>query len=359
MKFTLSWLRAHLETDAGVAAIAERLTGIGLEVDGVTDPGAALGAFKVARVVSAEQHPNADRLRACVVDAGDGGVSVVCGAPNARAGMMAVFAPPGSLIPGTGAVLKVGEIRGAVSAGMLLSLREMGLGESHEGILELPGDAPVGVGYAEYAGLSDPVIEIGVTPNRGDALGVRGVARDLAASGMGRLREWAPGVVEGGFESPVSWAIAGTSACPWVLGRTVRGVRNGTSPEWLQRRLLSIGLRPINALVDVTNFFCFDLGRPLHVFDADKVVGGGADGASGGWGGVSGVEWAGLCGDGGGLRDCGWGGGAVFGGGDGGGGDGVHGGDDERFRRVRVVRSGGGGFVGAAAWNCERRAAAV
>ena len=273
MKFTESWLRTHLDTDAGLEAITDRLTGIGLELEGVTDPGAALAPFRVAHVISAEQHPNADRLRACMVDAGDGPVSVVCGAPNARAGMKAVFAPPGSNIPGSGITLKVGEIRGVVSAGMLLSTREMGLGEDHDGIVELPADAPVGTPYAAYAGLGDPVIEIGVTPNRGDALSIRGVARDLAASGMGVLRAWSPEPVAGQFASPIAWAIEGTSACPWVLGRTIRGVRNGPSPDWLQRRLLSIGLRPINALVDVTNFFCFDLGRPLHVFDADRVDG--------------------------------------------------------------------------------------
>ena len=273
MKFTLDWLRTHLDTDAGLEAITDRLTGIGLELEGVTDPGAALAAFRVARVVSAAPHPNADRLRACVVDAGDGPVSVVCGAPNARGGMKAVFAPPGSYIPGSGITLKVGEIRGVTSAGMLLSRREMGLGEEHDGILELPGDAAVGTSYAEYAGLGDPVIEIGVTPNRGDALGVRGIARDLAASGLGMLKPWSPAPVEGSFDSPIRWEIEGTAACRWILGRTLRGVRNGPSPAWLQRRLLSVGLRPINALVDVTNFFCFDLGRPLHVFDADRVDG--------------------------------------------------------------------------------------
>ena len=201
-------------------------------------------------------------------------MSVVCGAPNARAGMKAVFAPPGSTIPATGAVLKVGEIRGVESAGMLLSLREMGLGEDHAGIVELPGDAPVGEPYARWAGLDDPVIEIAVTPNRGDALAVRGVARDLAAAGLGTLRPWAPTPAPGAFASPIRWEIDWPEACPWVLGRVVRGVRNGPSPAWLQRRLLSIGLRPINALVDVTNFFAIDLGRPLHVFDADRVAGG-------------------------------------------------------------------------------------
>ena len=274
MKFTLDWLRTHLDTDAGLDAITDKLTAIGLELEGVEDPGAALAPFRIARVTEAVQHPNADRLRACKVDAGDGPVSVVCGAPNARAGMLAVFAPPGSFIPGTGITLKVGEIRGVQSAGMLLSRREMGLGEDHDGILELPEGAPVGTPYAAWAGLGDPVIEISVTPNRGDALSIRGIARDLAAAGIGTLRPWSPEPVSGDGPSAIQWAIDMPDACPWVLGRTVRGVRNGPSPEWLQRRLLSIGLRPISALVDVTNFFTYDLGRPLHVFDADKVQGG-------------------------------------------------------------------------------------
>ncbi len=274
MKFSLSWLRQHLDTDAGLDAITDRLTAIGLELEGVENPGAALAPFRIARVVEAVQHPNADRLRACRVDTGDAVVSVVCGAPNARTGMLAVFAPPGSHIPGSGITLKVGEIRGVESAGMLLSLREMGLGEDHAGIVDLPEGAPVGEPYARWAGLDDAVIEIGVTPNRGDALAVRGVARDLAAAGLGTLRPWAPAPVAGDAPSAVTWAIDMPEACPWVLGRTIRGVRNGPSPEWLQRRLLSIGLRPISALVDITNFFTFDLGRPLHVFDADKVQGG-------------------------------------------------------------------------------------
>jgi phenylalanyl-tRNA synthetase beta chain len=273
MKFTLSWLREHLETDAPLGLITDTLTRIGLELEGVTDPGAALRPFVVARVTAAVQHPNADRLRVCTVDTGATTVQVVCGAPNARAGMKAVFAPPGSYIPGLDTVLKVGEIRGVTSAGMLLSLREMALGEDHSGIADLPEDAPVGTPYPLYAELDDPVIEIGVTPNRGDALGVRGVARDLAAAGMGRLKPWAPVPIPGQFASPVDWAIE-TPACLWVLGRTIRGVRNGQSPDWLQRRLTSIGLRPISALVDITNFFTHDLARPLHVFDANRVAGG-------------------------------------------------------------------------------------
>ncbi|MDT7950804.1 MAG: phenylalanine--tRNA ligase subunit beta [Acetobacteraceae bacterium] len=274
MKFTLSWLRTHLDTDATLEAITDRLTGIGLELESVTDPGQALRPFRVAHVLEAVQHPNADRLRACTVDAGEGPVSVVCGAPNARTGLKVVFAPPGSFIPGTGVTLKVGDIRGVVSAGMMLSRREMGLGEDHDGIVELPEDAPVGVSYVDYAGLDDPVIDIAVTPNRGDALSVRGVARDLAAAGLGRLKPWSPLPVAGRFDSPVGWEIRDAEACPWVLGRTVRGLVNGPSPAWLQARLTSIALRPINALVDVSNFFTVDLGRPLHVFDADRVQGG-------------------------------------------------------------------------------------
>ncbi len=274
MKFPLSWLKNHLQTEASLDEIAIALTNIGLELEGVENRGAALAPFVIAHVVEAVQHPNADRLRACKVDAGNGLVSVVCGAPNARTGMKAVFAPPGSFIPGKGVTLKVGEIRGVQSAGMLLSVNEMGLGDDHDGILELPEDAPVGVPYSVWAGLDDPVIEIAVTPNRGDALSVRGVARDLAAAGLGTLVPFAPAKVEGQGRSAVDWAIEMQHACPWVLGRTIRGVKNGPSPKWLQERLLSVGLRPINSLVDVTNFFTMDLGRPLHVFDADKVAGG-------------------------------------------------------------------------------------
>ncbi|MBN8889239.1 MAG: phenylalanine--tRNA ligase subunit beta, partial [Rhodospirillales bacterium] len=273
MKFTLSWLKTHLETTASLSEITDALTMIGLELEGVENRGAALAPFRVAHVIEAVQHPNADRLRACTVDTGAGLVSVVCGAPNARTGMKAVFAPPGSFIPGTGITLKVGEIRGVQSAGMLLSVREMGLGEEHDGILELSPEAPVGVPYAAWAGLDDPVIDIAVTPNRGDALSVRGVARDLAAAGLGTLLPFAPAPVPAEFESPFGWAIAMQDACPWVLGRTITGLKNGPSPQWLQDRLLAIGLRPINALVDVTNFFTIDLGRPLHVFDAGKISG--------------------------------------------------------------------------------------
>ena len=273
MKFPLSWLRTHLDTDATVERIGDTLTRIGLELDGITDRGAALAPFRIARVVEAAPHPNADRLRACTVDTGEGIVSVVCGAPNARTGMKAVFAPPGSVIPESGAVLKVGEIRGVQSAGMLLSAREMGLGDDHSGIVELPDDAPVGAPYAAWAGLDDPVIEVSVTPNRGDCFSVRGIARDLAAAGLGTLRPWAAAPVPALFDGGLHWRIEWPEGCPWILGRTIRDIRNNPSPPWLAERLRAIGLRPINALVDVTNFFTIDLGRPLHVFDADKVTG--------------------------------------------------------------------------------------
>ena len=273
MKFSLSWLRTHLETDAPVEEITETLTRIGLELEGVENRGAAIAAFRVAHVIEAVPHPNADRLRVCTVDTGDGIVSVVCGAPNARTGMKGVFAAPGSFIPGTNVTLKVGEIRGVQSAGMLLSAREMGLGEDHSGIIELPSDAPAGVSYASYAGLDDPIIEISVTPNRGDCFSVRGVARDLAAAGIGSLKLFQPRKIAPSIDGGPRWRIDFPEACPWILGRAIQGVRNSPSPKWLQDRLTSVGLRPINALVDVTNFFTIDLGRPLHVFDVDKLRG--------------------------------------------------------------------------------------
>jgi phenylalanyl-tRNA synthetase beta chain len=274
MKFTLSWLRAHLDTDATLEKLTDTLSLIGLEVEGVEDRAAALAPLRTARIIEAQKHPNADRLRACRVDIGGGEeVSVVCGAPNARTGLAVVFAPPGAYIPGSGITLKVGEIRGVVSAGMLLSSREMALGDDHDGIVELPENTQPGQRYAEFAGLDDPVIEIGVTPNRGDALSVRGIARDLAACGLGRLKPWAAETIAPHFESPINWALDWPEACPWIFGRSIRNVTNVPSPDWLQRRLTAIGLRPISALVDITNFFTFDLGRPLHVFDAEKIAG--------------------------------------------------------------------------------------
>jgi phenylalanyl-tRNA synthetase beta chain len=273
MKFSLSWLKTHLRTDAPLRTITDTLTRIGLELEGVEDPAAALGSFRIAHVVEAVQHPNADRLRVCTVDTGDGIVSVVCGAPNARTGMKGVFAAPGSFIPGTNVTLQVGQIRGVQSAGMLLSQREMGLGDDHSGIVDLPPDAPVGVPYIAWAGLDDPLIEVNVTPNRGDCFSVRGIARDLAAAELGTLLPFAPPRIAPRFSGGPRWKIEWREACPWILGRTIRGVKNSPSPKWLQDRLSSIGLRPINALVDVTNFFTVDLGRPLHVFDVAKLTG--------------------------------------------------------------------------------------
>ncbi len=276
MKFTRSWLGDHLDSAASLDELLAALNRIGLEVEAVTDPGAALAAFRTARILAAEPHPNADRLRVCRVDVGEAGaepVQVVCGAPNARAGLAAIFAPPGAVIPSSGAVLKVGEIRGVASRGMLCSLRELALGEEHDGIAELPDETVPGQPYARFAGLDDPVIDIAVTPNRGDALAVRGIARDLAAAGCGRLKPWLAETVTGTFASSIAWRDDFAEACPYVLGRMLRGVRNRPSPTWLRERLLAVGLRPISALVDVTNFFTFDLGRPLHVFDADKVAG--------------------------------------------------------------------------------------
>lgn len=278
MKFTLSWLKDHLETSASLDEIVETLTRIGLEVEGVEDKAKALAPYRVAYVISAEQHPNADRLRVCMVDTGEGApIQVVCGAPNARTGMKSVFAPPGTYIPGKNITFGVGTIRGVESAGMLCSAAELEISDDHEGIIDLPAEAPVGVAYAAYAGLDDPVIEINLTPNRPDCTSVHGIARDLAAAGLGTLRNDAVAPVPAKGACPVSvtldFAPSDEKLCPVFALRLVRGVRNGPSPDWMQRRLLSIGLRPINALVDITNYMTFDRGRPLHVFDAAKVKG--------------------------------------------------------------------------------------
>ncbi|MBM3486581.1 MAG: phenylalanine--tRNA ligase subunit beta [Alphaproteobacteria bacterium] len=276
MKLTLSWLEDHLDTTAKADEVAATLTRIGLEVEGVEDRGRALAAFVVGHVVEARQHPNADRLRLCRVDTGAETIQVVCGAPNARTGMKGVFAKPGTRIPGTGMVLQAGIIRGEASNGMLCSERELGLSDEHEGIIELAADAPIGAPFARLAGLDDPVIEVSITPNRSDCASVRGIARDLAAAGLGRLKPLDTTPVPGTFESPLRWRrdLPGNGdACPMVVGRSFRGLRNGPSPAWLQNRLRAVGLRPISALVDVTNYVTLDLGRPLHVFDAAKLVG--------------------------------------------------------------------------------------
>jgi phenylalanyl-tRNA synthetase beta chain len=283
MKFTLSWLKDHLETEAPLAAILEALTDLGLEVEGVDDPAAKLGAFRIARILDAVPHPDADRLRLCKVEVLDrpGGtaevVQVVCGAPNARTGLVGVFAPVGTHIPGTGVDLKPGVIRGQASNGMMCSERELELSEDHDGIIDLPADAPLGARYIDWAGLDDPMIHIKITPNRPDALGVRGIARDLAARGLGTLKPLAIPTLAATFPAPVRIEIdpaLKARGCPHFAVRAIRGLRNGPSPAWLQRRLTAIGLRPISALVDVTNFFTFALNRPLHVFDAAKVKGG-------------------------------------------------------------------------------------
>ena len=275
MKFTLSWLKEHLDTDEPLDKLADKLTMIGLEVESIEDKAKALAPFSIARVISAEQHPNADRLRVCMVDTGDGGapVQVVCGAPNARTGMISVFSPPGTFIPGKNITLGVGTIRGVESRGMLCSAAELQISEDHDGIMELPADAPVGKGYAEWAGLGDPVIEINLTPNRQDCTGVHGIARDLSAADMGKFKDPTIKPIKGEFPCPVKVTVEDDKLCPGFALRLVRGVKNGPSPEWLQKRLTSIGLRPINALVDITNFMTYDRARPLHVFDAKKVNG--------------------------------------------------------------------------------------
>jgi phenylalanyl-tRNA synthetase beta chain len=277
MKFTLSWLKDHLDTSASLAEIVDTLTRVGLEVESVEDPSRKYEGFVVASVIEAKPHPNADRLKVCIVDAGHGPVQVVCGAPNARAGMKGVFSPVGTYIPGKKLTLAKGVIRGVESNGMLCSAAELELSDDHEGIIELPDDAPVGVAYARFAGLDDPVIDVAVTPNRPDATGVAGIARDLAAAGLGKLKTPAPKSVAGSFDCPtrvrLDFAPADKHLCPAFALRLIRGVTNGPSPEWMQNRLRAIGLRPISALVDITNYITFDRGRPLHVFDFAKVAG--------------------------------------------------------------------------------------
>ncbi|MHA7774930.1 phenylalanine--tRNA ligase subunit beta [Roseibium sp. M-1] len=277
MKFTLSWLKEHLETDASLEEIVDRLTLIGLEVEEVTNQADRLKPFRIARVLEAEQHPNADRLRVLKVDTGEGDpVQVVCGAPNARAGLVGVLGKPGDYVPGLNVTLSVGKIRDVESFGMMCSERELELSEEHDGIIDLPEDAPVGMSYAKWAGLDEPVIEIGLTPNRPDCTGVYGIARDLAAAGLGKLKERSHEQIRGSFPCPVTVTLDFGDTKPMCKAfglRLVKGVKNGPSPKWLQDRLTAIGLRPINALVDMTNYITFDQGRPLHVFDADKVHG--------------------------------------------------------------------------------------
>ncbi|HEX4106340.1 MAG TPA: phenylalanine--tRNA ligase subunit beta [Rhizomicrobium sp.] len=278
MRFTLSWLKDHLDTKADVQAIADKLTSIGLEVESIEDAGARLKDFTVAEIISAEKHPNADRLRLCMVNAGDANpLQIVCGAPNARAGIKVVLARPGTVIPASGEALKVGSIRGVESRGMMCSARELLLGEDHDGIIELAADSAVGAPAAAALGLTDPVIDLSITPNRGDAASVFGVARDLAAAELGILRGKKIEPVAGKFASPKRIALDFTpenkSACPLFTGRLIRNVKNGPSPKWVQDRLKAVGMKSISALVDATNLIAQDRGRPLHVFDADKLSG--------------------------------------------------------------------------------------
>ncbi len=281
MKFTLNWLKEHLDTDASLEEILAALNAIGLEVEGVDNPGEKLAAFKIAHVLSAERHPQADKLQVLQIDQGDGQpLQVVCGAPNAKAGMKGVFGPVGAYVPGADFTLKLAEIRGVVSNGMMCSTRELELGEDHDGIIELPEDAPTGTVYADYAGLNDPVIDVSITPNRQDCMGVRGIARDLAAKGLGTLKPLAQvyrtdaiAPVEGSDPAP-DVRTDDLEGCPAFYAQNVSGLTNGPAPEWMRQKLTAIGQKPISVLVDITNFVSVDLGRPLHVYDRAKLTGG-------------------------------------------------------------------------------------
>lgn len=273
MKFTLSWLKDYLDTTASLEEISTKLTSIGLEVEGIEDPAKTLKGFVVGHIVTAEKHPDADKLQCLIVDTGKEQLKVVCGAPNARAGLKGVFAPSGSYIPGSDITLKKSMIRGQESNGMMCSARELCLSDEHEGIIELPDTLPTGSDAADALGVNDPVIEINLTPNRGDCAGIYGIARDLAATGIGTLKPIAHEKITGDFENPIKVSIADEKACPLFIGRYIKGVKNGPSPEWLQARLKAIGLRPISTLVDITNYFTIALNRPLHVFDADQLKG--------------------------------------------------------------------------------------
>ena len=274
MKFTLSWLKDHLETNADAAQVAELLTRIGLEVESVDNPAEALKPFRVARVLTAARHPEADKLQVLTVDTGEGEpLQVVCGAPNARAGLVGVFGGSGTYVPGSDITLKKATIRGVESNGMMCSSRELMLGDDHDGIIELSPDAPVGTSYSDYAGLDDAVFDVAVTPNRQDCMGVRGIARDLAAAGLGTLKPLHVPSIEGSFDNPVEIRIEDPEGCPAFFGRTIRGLANTSSPDWMQQRLKAAGQRPISALVDITNYVMIDLGRPSHAYDLAKLDG--------------------------------------------------------------------------------------
>lgn len=273
MKFTLSWLKEHLLTDASLEEIVERLNALGLVVDSLHHPGERLKGFKIVHVLEAKPHPDADRLKVLLVDTGQEKLQVVCGGANARQGMKGVLALPGLKIPSNGMVMKIAAVRGVESHGMMCSEQELELADTSEGIIELPEDTPVGMDFAIYAGLDDPILDVEVTPNRGDCLGVRGIARDLAATTLGTLTHLTVPAVAGTYQSPITVTLAPSQACSYFAGRFIRGLKNEESPQWLQKKLKALGVRPISALVDITNFICFDRGRPMHVFDADKVNG--------------------------------------------------------------------------------------
>ena len=273
MKFSLSWLKDHLDTTASVEEIAAKLNAIGLEVEGVEDPTAKLVGFRIAKVLTAARHPDADKLQVLSVDLGDGNpLQVVCGAPNARAGLVGVLGLPGAVVPANGMELKKSAIRGVESNGMMCSTRELELGEDHDGIIELPADAPIGTPFAEYHG-SDPVFDVAITPNRPDCMGVYGIARDLAAAGLGTLKPVPAKATPGSFPCPTEIRTDDPDGCPAFYGRVIRGVKNGPSPEWMQARLLSAGQRPISALVDITNYVMLAYGRPAHAYDLAKLTG--------------------------------------------------------------------------------------
>ncbi|MHA7872351.1 MAG: YtpR family tRNA-binding protein, partial [Hyphococcus sp.] len=277
MKFTLSWLKEHLDTNASLDEIVETMVAVGLEVEHVDNPAERLAAFTIGEVLEAEKHPDADKLKVCKVATKDGEKQIVCGAPNARAGIKVAYARVGAYVPGIDLTLKKAKIRGVESHGMMCSVREMELGDDHDGIIEAPAEAEVGDPIAGWLGADDPVIDFEVTPNRPDTNGVNGVARDLAAAGLGKLITPTPDPIKGEFESPQKIGLhfpdRAENACPAFAGRYIKGVKNGPSPQWLQDKLRAIGLRPINALVDITNYMSYDRARPLHVYDADKLKG--------------------------------------------------------------------------------------
>ena len=276
MKFSLSWLKAHLDSDASLSEITEKLTAIGLEIEGVENPADALKPFRVAKVIEAGPHPDADKLQLLKVDDGsEKPWQVVCGAPNAKTGMIGVFGPPGTYIPGSDFTLRAATIRGIESFGMMCSERELELGEDHDGIIELPTEAAdaVGQSYADYADIDDPVIDVAITPNRQDCMGVRGIARDLAAAGLGKLKPLKIASVAGGFPCPTEIRTDDPYSCPAFYGRVIRGVKNGKSPGWMQARLKSAGQKPISAIVDITNYVMLDHGRPSHAYDLAKLSG--------------------------------------------------------------------------------------